>query len=155
MGLITKPDLKRAISDATRGMWIDGPKFLDGADRDYWLPRPNQIRGMLSKAPIGHQGDKGEVFDCDDYSVILKARMSYVALKHQTTVSNRPIALGIVWGTCSWMPDPNHAANWILTEGRAFVLIEPQFNNSDAQNRGFDPIRPAGDQISNIQLMLF
>jgi hypothetical protein len=155
MSSATREQIRAIWQKKTKNIWVAGPKFLDGADKTYWLPDADQIAAMLDKAPVGHMGQLGDMFDCDDYCVVLKARMSYVAVKFQNTFDRLPISLGVVWCRCSWMPDPAHAANWVITSGGDIVLIEPQYNNAEAKQNGFHPIRGDQSLVSHIQLVIF
>ena len=63
-------------------------------------------------------------FDCDDFSLLLKARFAYAAYREPDKYQNRPYCLGIVWGLLPF-PFP-HSMNWVVTDDYEFHFIEPQ-----------------------------
>ena len=149
--------IRQFIINRTPNNWDSGSKFIGAADRDFWVPRRQDIRGILSKTPIGHHGQQGEIYDCDEYACTLKSRLGFLALtpEARARTDGHPIAAGIFWGRVSWSNDPLHAGNWFVTRENDLVWIEPQFNNQPAQNNGNDPIRGSSDSVSHLRLMLF
>ena len=147
--------IKQFVIARTPNNWISGDKYLRGADRRYWIPGRSDIRGILSKCRVAHQGSQGDVFDCDDYAYVLKSRMSFLGLESRGITGGLPIAFGIYWGRASWAPDPLHAGNWFVTRENDLVWIEPQFNNAEAIAAGKAPIRPGTDSVTHLELMAF
>jgi hypothetical protein len=87
-------------------------------DDEYYLPSMEEVMKVLSKDKTNDMIYKAESFDCDDFSVLVKAafiRDGYEKL-------NRTHAVGIVWGM---FPTP-HAINWVVTKDKQFWFIEPQ-----------------------------
>lgn len=149
-------NIRKLIIQLTPNNWSQTEdKFLNGADRSFWMPRRSDIQGILDECPVGHQGNQGEVFDCDDYAVTFKSRLAYLAVRNQDLTSGRPIAGGIFWGRASWSPDPLHAANWFVTREGDLFWIEPQFNNASARAEGRPPIRSAQDSVTHLRVMMF
>lgn len=146
--------IQEVLKQKTQNSWVAGMKFLRGSDREYWLPGNADLAAILERSRITHEGSRGDVFDCDDYAIAFKARICYAALRTNAT-GGRPIASGIFWGRASWAPDPQHAGNWFLTREGRLAWIEPQYNNSRAIAAGKNPIRPAGDRVTHLDLMLF
>ena len=125
-------EIHEMLKERTRGMWDGGMKFLSGSGREYWLPRNADLNGILERSRITHEGPRGDVCDCDDYAIVFKSRLSYLALKTDAT-QRLPIAAGIFWGLASWMPTLNnerHAANWFLTRQGRLIWIEPWFGTA-------------------------
>lgn len=146
--------IEEILKRKTRNNWVGGMKFLRGGDREYWLPRNADVPAILARSRISHEGSRGDVFDCDDYAIAMKARISYAALRTNST-GGRPIASGIFWGRASWAPDPQHAGNWFLTREGGLKWIEPQYNNSQAAADGKTAIRPRGNRVTHLDLILF
>ncbi len=149
--------IKEFIISETQGRWTTDRRFIGAADRVFWVPRRSDLRGLLTKVPIGHHGNKGEVFDCDEYACTLKSRLAFLAMspEGQQKTGRRPIAGGVFWGNVSWSEDDEHAGNWFVTRENELVWIEPQFNNKPAQDSGKNPVMGTGDLVSHLRLMLF
>ena len=109
------------------------------ADLQYYLPDRSQAEYMIRKSKMANitgplNNPRGERFDCDDFSLILKARCAFEAYRDSTekysfnNLPNHPMCLGIVWGMLPF-PFP-HSLNWVVTEdeneGRKLHFIEPQ-----------------------------
>ncbi|MEE4605761.1 MAG: lectin MOA-related protein [Desulfobacteraceae bacterium] len=103
---------------------------LYAADSDYYLPSyaaaETIIRQSRMKELANPSGTKlrGQSFDCDDFSLLLKARFAYAAYREPQKYQNRPYCFGIVWGLLPF-PFP-HSMNWLLTDEMEFYFIEPQ-----------------------------
>jgi hypothetical protein len=67
---------------------------------------------------------RGQSFDCDDFSLLLKARFAYAAYRDPQKYQNRPYCFGIVWGLLPF-PFP-HSMNWLVTDKMEFYFVEPQ-----------------------------
>ncbi len=150
-------NIRELIIERTQGRWTTGSRFIGVADRVFWVPKRSDIRGILKKVPVRHHGNKGEVFDCDEYACTLKSRLAFLALspEGQQKTSQKPIAGGVFWGRANWSDDAEHAGNWFVTREDDLVWIEPQFNNKPAQDNGKDPVMGTGDIVSHLRLVLF
>lgn len=151
-----RDEIRRVIVDRTRGRWVTGgSKFLGTSDGRYWVPRFNQLKEILDLCRIQHNGNLGEVFDCDDYAMTLKSKLAYVAKNNRFIELNAPIAAGLFWGDASWDGTGQHAGNWFVTREERLVWIEPQYNNADAQRAGNMPIRPSSDGVRHLKLIIY
>lgn len=150
-----RKNVESIIIERTKGCWIGNKKtFLGGADRRYWLPNMTQIEALLLACPIGLQKTTSDVFDCDDYALTLKSRMSFYALRHPEQSGGLPLAGGLFWGHPDWNDNKAHAANWILNANKQLVYIEPQFNNASSQSKGRKPIR-RNAKVIGLRLIIF
>lgn len=149
------PTIRQLVIARTPNHWATGENFLSGSDRLYWIPRRQDLRAILDECHIAHHGSQGEIFDCDEYATTMKSQVGYFGLRHRDAINNRPIACGTYWGRATWSPDPLHAGNWFVTREDDLVWIEPQYNNAKARSNGFDPIRPPGDEVVGLRVMIF
>ena len=149
--------IKQFIINNTQGRWTTEERFIGAADRMFWVPRRNDLREILSRVPIGHHGDKGEVFDCDEYACTLKSRLAFFAMspEGQQKTGRRPVAGGVFWGKANWSDDVLHAGNWFVTRENDLVWVEPQYNNKPAIDNGKNPIMGSGDLVSHLRMMLY
>lgn len=103
---------------------------LHAADSDYYLPPYVTAETIINESKMKElarpSGTKlrGQSFDCDDFSLLLKARFAYAAYRDPQKYQNRPYCLGIVWGLLPF-PFP-HSMNWMVTDEMKFYFIEPQ-----------------------------
>ena len=121
----------RTIKDRIRpilaGYWHrTRPKFAGFGDGRYFLPSGDDFENILSGANLPPVEEVGEVFDCDEYALAMKAHVSRYARRDGEIDS--PICMGIVWGRFSWVDGgaTAHACNWALTDRGEFFWIEPQ-----------------------------
>lgn len=95
------------------------------SDYVYLSPSRLELAGILeavSAAVPDHTRYVDEIFDCDDFSFMLKGQASLYGLEHGLTA---PLAIGMAWGMFSWRGE-FHAANWAVMDGSTLVWIEPQ-----------------------------
>jgi hypothetical protein len=125
---ISQKELKEQISDQL-GNRLSSKWCLHTADTHFFLPNFSdaktliQNNSMVTLASKEGAEKRGEAFDCDDFSLILKARFAYDNYKNLNN-PNRPYCYGIVWGMLPF-PFP-HSMNWMLTDQKKFYFIEPQ-----------------------------
>lgn len=126
---ISRADLKAlveaALPDSLSSNWC-----LHSSDSCYYLPSLEEARTIIDNSnmaqlasPGGTRG-RGECFDCDDFSLLLKARFAYAAYSNRDRHLNAPYCFGIVWGLLPF-PFP-HSLNWMVTDDRRIHFIEPQ-----------------------------
>jgi len=103
---------------------------LHAADSDYYLPDLATVQTILNESRMKELARPSasklhaQSFDCDDFSLLLKARFAYAAYREPEKYQNRPYCLGIVWGLLPF-PFP-HSMNWVVTDDYEFYFIEPQ-----------------------------
>ena len=133
--LISRDDLTAFIKTQLGGRLETGMDLNRGvymADSEYYcssvadaraIIENSQVRGMTSS--IG--GMQSQRFDCDDFSLLMKARFSYAVYKNAGS-PNFPHCFGIVWGMLPF-PIP-HSVNWMVTADengdKSFYFVEPQ-----------------------------
>jgi|GEM_PF-6931717 hypothetical protein len=123
-----------------------GPLWLAGAngtvfigDAEYYCPPLDEAAKIVRDAGLHKEPYALEIFDCDDYAMVLKG---HFARKARSNGENKPFAFacGIVW---LGQPFP-HALNWVLSwssgkrEACTIYLVEPQtgaFYDIDGEGR--------------------
>ncbi|MBL0716115.1 MAG: lectin MOA-related protein [Desulfosarcina sp.] len=125
---ISRKELRNLITSELDGK-LSKKWCLHTADANYYLPRLDAAKKIIADSnmqqlasPSGTKR-RGECFDCDDFSLLLKARFAYAAYSNKEHL-NRPYCFGIVWGMLPF-PFP-HSMNWIVTDDKKFYFIEPQ-----------------------------
>lgn len=103
---------------------------LHTADSHFFLPNYADAETLINDSDMKQlarkegAGKRGESFDCDDFSLLLKARFAYGNYRAPERYQNRPQCFGIVWGLLPF-PFP-HSMNWMVTDRKEFYFIEPQ-----------------------------
>ena len=126
---ISAKELEELLKSKLGDKLVDGLR-LHAADTDYFLPSLDTVRTILSQSRMKElaspSDDKldAQSFDCDDFSLLLKARFAYAAYREPQKYQNRPYCIGIVWGLLPF-PFP-HSMNWVVTEDEELYFIEPQ-----------------------------
>ena len=138
---ISAKDLEAFLRSQLEGKLVNGLR-LHAADTDYFLPSLDTVKTILSQSRMKElaspSDDKlnAQSFDCDDFSLLLKARFAYAAYREPQKYQNRPYCFGIVWGLLPF-PFP-HSMNWVVTDDMELYFIEPQREEviplSDCQN---------------------
>ena len=136
--------VKRIITESTRGKWVNdrAKKCMKFADTRYYLMDSKATLNYLKRTRIRHRQDLGEGFDCDDFAYVLKGRMCLYG--RDKLNAQYSLCTGIAWGYFEWVPNKNHAVNWMIDESKQLYWIEPQ-------NR---TIYHAGKCLGNLQLVL-
>ena len=136
--------VKQIISRSTRGKWVKTgtKKYMGFADTRYYLMDLQATRKYLKRIHISHRQDLGEGFDCDDFAYVLKGRMCLYG-RDKLNVQHS-LCIGIAWGYFKWVPNKNHAVNWMIDTSRKFHWIEPQDRT----------IHPAEECEGSLQLIL-
>jgi hypothetical protein len=122
-------ELRGVISEKLDGK-LSKNWCLHTADIKYSLPRFKDAKKIIDNSkmkqlagPFDANG-RGERFDCDDFSILLKARFAYAAYRDPGGYQNDPHCFGIAWGLLPF-PFP-HSMNWMITADKQFYFIEPQ-----------------------------
>jgi len=89
-------------------------------DTLYYLPPKSDAENILRVSVLDSKKWTSEVFDCDDFSYVLKAEFCQDAYRQGKR--RAPYCMGIVWGL---LPTP-HAINWVITDDKQLYFIEPQ-----------------------------
>jgi hypothetical protein len=127
--MISKKELKELIADQL-GNRLSEEWCLHTADTHFFLPDYEDAEALIHTSKMAQlakkegAGKRGESFDCDDFSLLLKARFTYGNYRDPDKYQNRPHCFGIVWGLLPF-PFP-HSMNWMVTDKRKFYFIEPQ-----------------------------
>lgn len=133
--ILAASTVRDRIREATSGMWSTSRgNYFGFNDSQYALPDVQAFTHILTKCQIQHFGNRGEVFDCDDYAHWLKG--SIALLNVTEGIFESPIAFGVVWGLFDWMQNGQelHVANWVLTEDNNLLWVEPQYNHANSIN---------------------
>lgn len=126
---ISATELQTLVNKTLENQLVRGLQ-LHTADSRYCLPSyagaETIIRNsrMKEMADPGSSAMRGQSFDCDDFSLLLKARFAYAAYRDSENYRNRPYCFGIAWGLLPF-PFP-HSMNWMVTDDRRLYFIEPQ-----------------------------
>lgn len=102
-----------------------GSKLKDNAliilsDGNYKTVRHRKVKSVHHKSGLGAARYRPEVFDCDDFSAVMKAKIAKAAAWNLRI--RHPYAFGIVYGN---IPTP-HAINWLIDNKRRLYFFEPQ-----------------------------
>ena len=90
------------------------------ADSLYYCPSAAYVESLLEKDLTDRKTYADESFDCDDFAWMLKAAFCEDAYRNGQRRAAH--AMGIIWGE---FPHP-HAINWVITDDKRLLLIEPQ-----------------------------
>lgn len=122
------PD-KRVYIDSTEAAQIVkaalGARMKVGAhlhlpDLKYYCPSLEYTKKVMKESLTETMVWTEEIFDCDDFAIVLKADFAKDAYRNLARRS--PHCFGIVWGS---LPGP-HAINWVITDDKQFWFVEPQ-----------------------------
>lgn len=138
--------IKNGIQPILAGYWHQTRATYAGfGDSRYFLPSSDDFKKILSDMNLPPVEEFGEVFDCDEYALAMKAHVARYARLDGGIGS--PICIGIAWGRFFWTNGGKtaHACNWGLTDRGEFFWIEPQLLvNGFTQNAFFVANRCAG-----------
>jgi hypothetical protein len=115
---------KHGKFDLNNGLYI--------ADSEYYCPPLKDARELIYGSKIIGMASEArqpsrQRFDCDDFSLLLKARFAYAAYRNERK-RNFAHCFGIVWGM---LPFPfSHSLNWMVTTDekgkQELYFVEPQ-----------------------------
>lgn len=88
------------------------------ADRKYKKPTRTEVEKLLRETYFEDYEWTKEVFDCDDFAVILNA---FVKQNRYKEGAKLPWAFGE-----AWVKGGEHAVNIVITSDNKILLIEPQ-----------------------------
>lgn len=134
---ITGEDARQLAQIRTKGRWSAGPqRYLGTWDTRLYVPTVPELRGLSTQVfelfNSLRQTDRGEAFDCEDYSLAFAGMVRAFAAK--MLPSRFSIAVGIAMGHFSWSGDARHVCNWCLVRASptaseaTFTYLEPQVN---------------------------
>lgn len=143
------------LRTATAGRWQKGAQnFLGVWDDQLYCPTEAQLTAFSEpfRASYGGLTNKGEAFDCEDFSFAFAGITRAEGAKRLDP--GHSIACGLIMGTFGWVSDFNerHVCCWALLDEsgqEALTLIEPQ--RSPASPKGW---RFPLSQALNIRLIL-
>lgn len=125
---ISRDELKHLVSEELNGKLEENFR-LYMADFEYYCPPFEDAKEIIESSKIkGMTTIVGkERFDCDDFSLLLKARFAYAAYRDKRK-RNFAHCFGIVWGMLPF-PFP-HSLNWMVTAddngNKTLHFVEPQ-----------------------------
>lgn len=118
---ISKKALTELIENELDSKFTDNFK-LHISDEQYYLPSLAESEKLIGESGIDKYQWHDEVFDCDDFAIMLKAHFCKDAYKHNTRRHSH--CLGIVWGM---VPRP-HALNWMINDDMKLRFVDPMYN---------------------------
>ncbi len=93
------------------------------SDDTYYLPSIEEAQRLMDECKASTDFEWcDEVFDCDDFAVILKAHFCRDAYKNRKRRHSH--CFGIVWGM---IPRP-HALNWMINDDMKLRFIDPMYD---------------------------
>jgi hypothetical protein len=118
------PWIKQAVGRQLAGRWATNSRTYAGfSDSGYFLPSLQELSEFLSANQVQWPARFTEGFDCDDFTFVLKGRVSLYC--RDQLGESRSLCIGIAWGKFDWRPGL-HACNWSLVDTGEFRWIEPQ-----------------------------
>ncbi len=121
--MIINSDEVEGIIRKTFGKRFTDDFSLQIHDEQYYCPNIDDVTTILEKNTVDKQEYIEDVFDCDDYALILKAFFIKQAYKNKKR--RYPYCLGIIMGG-KLLGDIPHAINFVITDKLKLLLIEPQ-----------------------------
>lgn len=120
-----------SIFNQVRSIWGDKFIHLLIGDVAYWAPRYDEVQEMVGKNFVEKYKYAAEVFDCDDFALILHAFVRQEMYRQRKEVGKMesnfyPWAFGEIWGHKFMNHEGGHAVNICITKDRGLILIEPQ-----------------------------
>lgn len=117
---INRKELENLVNTTLAGKLTENFK-LHISDNKYYLPSLEDSHRLLEESKVGEYQWHDEVFDCDDFAIMLKAHFCKDAYKHYERGHSH--CLGIAWGQ---IPRP-HALNWVINNDRKLRFIDPMY----------------------------
>jgi hypothetical protein len=128
---IATEDLKELIRGLTDGLglWDDDNDWLF-QDGQFYLPSEQETTTLIAahRQATANKGlvfvsDRGEGYDCDDYTRSLYGFVPDFAEEHWQV--EHSVCIGMAVGVFGWM-DGLHSCNWVYLSNGLFKWIEPQ-----------------------------
>jgi hypothetical protein len=121
---LTNMDVRFKINEVWPHLSLADPRILS-VDKIYWTPKRKSVESLLYDSFIENYGYLKEIFDCDDFALILHA---FVVQERYRWVDSDKKPEGGEW--LPWVFGEiginNHMLNFCLTEDDGFIIIEPQ-----------------------------
>jgi len=96
---------------------------LQISDEQYYCPSLEDVTLLIEKNTSDKMEYIGDVFDCDDYALVLKA--FFIKQAYKDKHRRYPYCMGMIMGGKLQGNIP-HAINFVITDKLEFYLIEPQ-----------------------------
>ena len=119
---ISRSELETLVNSSLEGTFTEHFK-LHISDEEYFLPSVEESRRLMQESKIADYQWYDEVFDCDDFAIMLKAHFCKDAYKHHKRRHSH--CLGIIWGM---VPRP-HALNWVVNDDMKLRFIDPMYGD--------------------------
>jgi len=117
--------------------WPDRKPYL--GDSNYWLPSLREVEDLLLKSWVDQYKWMNEIFDCDDFALIVHAWVVQERYKRRQEEGEKeelkyPWAFGEAWGSKLKGEYTSHAINVVITRDKGIYLAEPQDDHIWAAN---------------------
>lgn len=116
---MTQKEVRRALTEQLSGKFSKSIKIYL-PDLEFYCPSVSYVKKVLEESDLDKYLYSSARFDCDDYSVCLKAEFAKDA--YRNGVRRAPHAFGEVWGL---LPGA-HAINFVLNSDGIVRFVEPQ-----------------------------
>ena len=124
----TRADIRRIVTNAFPGTHIN---FFH-SDRNYGSLTYEILHGIWNDSGLGNYQGKQQKFDCDDFSVCMKAAVSKYSY-NQTLPIDKGSLCGIIYARVNPVVPggrPGHAFNFTIDPFENLILFEPQSGQS-------------------------
>jgi hypothetical protein len=128
---ITTEDLKKLLRKETKGLWNPNSKQATFQDAQFYLPSEAETMALIDAHQQANvQGglilvsDRGEGYDCDDYTKSLYGFVPDFAAKNWDV--KHSVCIGMAIGIFRWMTSELHSCNWVYLSDGGLKWIEPQ-----------------------------
>lgn len=119
---ISREELEEIVNNTLDGKLTEHFR-LHISDQEYYLPSIGETQRLLYESKIIEYQWYDEVFDCDDFAVMLKAHFCKDGYKHRKRHHSH--CLGIVWG----MVPRAHALNWVINDDKQLRFVDPMYGD--------------------------
>ena len=138
----TADDVVAIAYEALTPLWApDSTPNIYWADNYYVCPDVDEALTIINRSKARRLDWIAEEFDCDDFSILLKADFSLCSYYHRQRMGGG-YAFGIVW-----FERPAHAMNFMINNDAVLRFVEPRTGNCYT----VDQIRKVG--LSDISLV--
>jgi hypothetical protein len=127
---IATGDLQKLLRKETSGLWNHNYKKSEFLDANFYLPSEEETIILIAahQQATADKGlilvsDRGEGYDCDDYSKSLYGFVPDFAQGHWQV--EHSVCIGMAIGVFGWM-DGLHSCNWVFLSDGGLRWIEPQ-----------------------------
>jgi len=117
---LSRDELETLIQTTLDGKLTEHFK-LHMSDQKYYLPSIEDSKKLIEESKVSEYQWYDEVFDCDDFAIMLKAHFCKDAYRHQKRRHSH--CLGIAWG----MIPRSHALNWMINDDYKLRFVDPMY----------------------------